>query len=82
LGPIEVGGVAEEEVVELRVVVGRELKGEELFKYHWRSRCKESIVKVYSAVRGKSDSTGVEIIVKSEKVSVGSVETIQNLTLG
>ena len=68
--------------MELRVAVGRELKGEELFKYHWRSRCNESIVKVYSAVRGKSDSTGVEIIVKSEKVSVDCVETIHNLTLG
>lgn len=82
MGPFGVGGGTDEEVVETRVVVGRELKGEELFKYHWRSRCKENIVKVYSAVRGRSDSSGVEIIVKSEKVSVGSVETIQNLTLG
>ncbi len=61
------GGVEEdleEEGVEVRVVVGNELKGEEMFKYHWRRTCKESIVKVYSAVRGRSGSFGVEIIVK------------------
>ena len=62
------GEGSEEEEVELRVVVGRELKGEELFKYHWRSRCRENVVKVYSALRGSNHSSGLEIIVKCEKV--------------
>lgn len=54
--------------MELRVVVRRELKGEELFKYHWRRTCKENIVKVYSTLRGKNGASWVEIIVKCEKV--------------
>ena len=77
------GEEGKEEVgVELRVVVGRELLGEELFKYHWRRSCKENVVRVYSAVKGENDTSGVEIIVKCEKVEVGDVETTKNLTLG